>query len=241
MGINSSLDTLVAFALRPQDAGVAGEQDMLGYIFRSNKLADPPMPELPEVETTRRGVAPHVERHKVTGVRVYDRRLRWPVPRDLPLRLVGRTVDRLDRRSKYLLFRMGADTLIMHFGMTGSLRAFTQPPPRQAHDHIDLEFDNGIVLRYHDPRRFGAMLWSRGAAGTHPLLAALGPEPFTPEFDEHYLYLATRTRSAAIKLATSGFLLLQRQACSSREERRDRIGSLRRNRSISSASDWAEA
>ena len=89
------------------------------------------MPELPEVETTRRGVAPHVERQKVTAVRLYDRRLRWPVPRDLPRRLIGRTVDRVDRRSKYLLFRFGGDTLIVHMGMTGSLaittmRAFTE-------------------------------------------------------------------------------------------------------------------
>ena len=86
------------------------------------------MPELPEVETTRRGVAPHVERQKVTAVRIYDRRLRWPVPRDLPRRLVGRVVDRLDRRSKYLLFRLGADTLIVHFGMTGSLRVYGVAP-----------------------------------------------------------------------------------------------------------------
>ncbi len=86
------------------------------------------MPELPEVETTRRGVAPHVERQKVTAVRIYDRRLRWPVPRDLPRRLVGRVVDRVDRRSKYLLFRLGRDTLIVHFGMTGSLRVYARRP-----------------------------------------------------------------------------------------------------------------
>ena len=122
------------------------------------------MPELPEVETTRRGVAPHVERQKVTAVRIYDRRLRWPVPRDLPRRLVGRVVDRVDRRSKYLLFRLGPDTLIVHFGMTGSLRAYGVAPARRTHDHVDLEFGNGIVLRYHDPRRFGAMLWSPAGA-----------------------------------------------------------------------------
>jgi formamidopyrimidine-DNA glycosylase len=159
------------------------------------------MPELPEVETTRRGVAPHVERQKVTAVRIYDRRLRWPVPRDLPRRLVGRVVDRVDRRSKYLLFRLGADTLIMHMGMTGSLRVFTALPPRQPHDHVDLEFGNGVVLRYRDPRRFGAMLWSPGSAPQHPLLAALGVEPFASEFDGDYLYRATRGRRAAIKLA----------------------------------------
>jgi formamidopyrimidine-DNA glycosylase len=158
------------------------------------------MPELPEVETTRRGVAPHVERQKVTAVRIYDHRLRWPVPRDLPRRLVGRKVDRLDRRSKYLLFRIGADTLLVHMGMTGSLRVFTDPPPKETHDHVDLEFANGVVLRYRDPRRFGAMLWSPGEAGDHRLLARLGVEPFAPEFDAAYLHRALRGRRAAIKL-----------------------------------------
>ena len=159
------------------------------------------MPELPEVETTRRGVAPYVERQKVTAVRIYDRRLRWPVPRELTRRLIGRVVDRIDRRSKYLLFRVGQDTLIVHLGMTGSLRVFSAPPPRQAHDHVDLEFESGIVLRYRDPRRFGAMLWAPASSREHPLLAGLGPEPFAPEFNAEYLYSATRRRRAAIKLA----------------------------------------
>jgi len=160
-----------------------------------------PVPELPEVETTRQGVAPHVERQKVTAVRIYDRRLRWPVPRNLSRILTGRTVDRVERRSKYLLFRLGGDTLIVHLGMTGTLRVFTQPPPKQPHDHIDLEFASGVVLRYRDPRRFGAMLWSPASSREHPLLAALGPEPFAPEFNADYLYRATRKRRAAIKLA----------------------------------------
>ena len=159
------------------------------------------MPELPEVETTRRGVAPYVERQKVTAVRIYDHRLRWPVPRELRRRLVGRTVDRVDRRSKYLLFRIGRGTLIVHLGMTGSLRVFSTAPPRQAHDHVDLEFESGIVLRYRDPRRFGAMLWSPASSHEHPLLAGLGPEPFAAAFDADYLYRATRRRRAAIKLA----------------------------------------
>jgi formamidopyrimidine-DNA glycosylase len=158
------------------------------------------MPELPEVETTRRGVAPHVERQKVTAVRIYDHRLRWPVPRDLPRRLVGKRVDRVDRRSKYLLFRIGADTLLVHLGMTGSLRVFTRAPPKEAHDHVDLEFGNGVVLRYRDPRRFGAMLWSPGEAGNHRLLARLGLEPFAPEFDGEFLHRAMRGRRTAIKL-----------------------------------------
>jgi formamidopyrimidine-DNA glycosylase len=157
------------------------------------------MPELPEVETTRRGIAPYVERQKVTAVRLYDRRLRWPVPEDLARRLVGRVVDRVERRSKYLLFRLDADTLLVHLGMTGSLRVYKDTPPRRLHDHVDLEFGNGVVLRYHDPRRFGAVLWSPGAV--HPLLAGLGPEPLGADFDPDHLFRATRKRKAAIKLA----------------------------------------
>ena len=159
------------------------------------------MPELPEVETTRRGLAPYVERQKVTAVRLYDRRLRWVVPQDLPKYLIGRTIDRIDRRSKYLLFRLGPDTLIVHLGMTGSLRVHRDRPPKGVHDHIDIEFDNGVVLRYHDPRRFGAVLWSPHSDHVHPLLSKLGPEPFSAEFDADYLHRATRKRGAAIKLA----------------------------------------
>jgi formamidopyrimidine-DNA glycosylase len=158
------------------------------------------MPELPEVETTRRGISPYVEGQKVTTVRLYDRRLRWPVPEDLPKRLIGRVVDRVDRRSKYLLFRLGLDTLLIHLGMTGSLRVYRDLPPKRIHDHVDIGFGNGVVLRYHDPRRFGAVLWSPGA-GHHPLLAGLGPEPLGPEFDPDHLFRATRNRRAAIKLA----------------------------------------
>ncbi|MEP7274894.1 MAG: bifunctional DNA-formamidopyrimidine glycosylase/DNA-(apurinic or apyrimidinic site) lyase [Betaproteobacteria bacterium] len=159
------------------------------------------MPELPEVETTRRGVAPHVVGHKVIGLRVYDRRLRWPVPSDLASRLVGRTVERVDRRSKYLLFRLGPDTLLVHLGMTGSLRVHTLVPERRKHDHVDLMLDGGVTLRYHDPRRFGAILWVDGEGADHPLLRDLGPEPLDPGFDADYLWQATRGRRAAIKLA----------------------------------------
>jgi formamidopyrimidine-DNA glycosylase len=159
------------------------------------------MPELPEVETTRRGVAPHVEGRRIAALHVYDSRLRWPVPSDLAHRLVGRGIDRIDRRSKYLLFRIGPDTLLVHLGMTGSLRVFKRPPARRPHDHIDLVLDDGTVLRYNDPRRFGAMLWVPAPAEAHPLLAHLGPEPFDPAFDAVYLWQTLRRRTAAIKLA----------------------------------------
>ena len=159
------------------------------------------MPELPEVETTRRGIHPLAIGRRVVATKVYDRRLRWPVPAGLERKLTGRTIDALDRRSKYLLFRVGRDTLLIHLGMTGSLRAFDTAPPRAAHDHFDIVLDSGVTLRYRDPRRFGALLWLRPPAEAHPLLASLGPEPFDPACDVEYLWDATRRRGAAIKLA----------------------------------------
>jgi formamidopyrimidine-DNA glycosylase len=159
------------------------------------------MPELPEVETTRRGVAAHAIGRRVAAVHVYDGRLRWPVPRALASELAGRTIDAIERRSKYLLFAAGDATLIVHLGMTGSLRVCRDAPPRKPHDHVDIVLDDGSRLRYHDPRRFGAMLWVRGEPRLHPLLASLGPEPLTPAFDAGDLYRRTRGRRVAIKLA----------------------------------------
>ena len=159
-----------------------------------------PMPELPEVETTRRGVAPRVVGRRIASVNVYDPRLRWPVPPDLASHLIGKTIAALDRRSKYLLFRIGEGTLLVHLGMTGSLRVHTTAISRVLHDHVDIGLEDGTVLRYHDPRRFGAMLWLPGPALAHPLLRSLGPEPFDAAFDAGYFWRATRSRTAAIKL-----------------------------------------
>ena len=159
------------------------------------------LPELPEVETTRRGIAPHVVGKKIVRVTVYDSRLRWPVPEGLPRKVQGLTIEAIERRSKYLLFRVGRDTLVFHFGMTGSLRVYKRAPARRPHDHVDVLLDDGTLLRYHDPRRFGAMLLVKGSAADHPLLAHLGPEPFDPAFDVRYLWQALRSRTAAIKLA----------------------------------------
>jgi formamidopyrimidine-DNA glycosylase len=158
------------------------------------------MPELPEVETTRRGIAPHVVGRRVVRIDVYDPRLRWPVPSDLDARMRGRTIDRVDRRSKYLLFHAGPAALLVHLGMTGTLRVWRHAPPRAAHDHVDIVLDDGTLLRYRDPRRFGAMLWIASSTDGHPLLDALGPEPFDAAFDAHYLWRTTRARRAAIKL-----------------------------------------
>ena len=160
------------------------------------------MPELPEVETTRRGVAPHVIGRRVVRVDVYDRRLRWPVPGELAKRLEGALIDRVDRRSKYLLFHVGDGALLVHLGMTGSAsRSGVSRHRAPLHDHVDIMLDDGAVLRYRDPRRFGAMLWIASTANGHPLLDALGPEPFDPAFDADYLWRVTRKRRAAIKLA----------------------------------------
>ncbi|HEY8243654.1 MAG: bifunctional DNA-formamidopyrimidine glycosylase/DNA-(apurinic or apyrimidinic site) lyase [Vicinamibacteria bacterium] len=163
------------------------------------------MPELPEVETTRRGVAPALGGKRVVAVHVYDRRLRWPVPAGLEQALEGRSLVGVDRRSKYLLFRLagprGTDTLLVHLGMTGSLRVYKRAPARKPHDHVDIVFDGRLTLRYRDPRRFGTMLWIEGDAASHPLIAPLGAEPFSPAFDADLLHRGTRGRRVAIKLA----------------------------------------
>jgi formamidopyrimidine-DNA glycosylase len=157
------------------------------------------MPELPEVETTRRGLLSVVLGRRITAMTIYDRRLRWPVPRDLPDGVLGARVVALDRRSKYLLLGLDRGTLIVHFGMTGSLTAWQRAPARRAHDHVDWRLDDGTTLRYHDPRRFGAVLWTTEPPGRHPLLRDLGPEPLEPGFDGERLWRAARGRDVAIK------------------------------------------
>jgi formamidopyrimidine-DNA glycosylase len=160
------------------------------------------MPELPEVEVTRRALAPHVEGHSVRKVAVRERRLRWPVTPGLARLLVGQPVRALDRRGKYLLWRFEHGTLISHLGMSGSWRVHVESPPAPGvHDHVDVAVE-GALLRLTDPRRFGALLWhaaARGAVEAHPLLAHLGIEPFDPRFDGQWLYRGTRGRAAAIK------------------------------------------
>lgn len=156
------------------------------------------MPELPEVETTRRGIAPHVVGQPVTDVRVRQRQLRWPVPARLKPRLEGRTIDAVDRRAKYLLLRTGAGTLIIHLGMSGSLRLDPISRTPGKHDHWDIELATGRVLRFTDPRRFGSLHLTRDPE-RHPLLANLGPEPLDENTDGDYLYRASRGRRVAVK------------------------------------------
>lgn len=163
------------------------------------------MPELPEVETTRRGLEPHLVGATVTKVVIRHPQLRWPIPHELPELLRGRAILSLRRRAKYLLVEFGHGTLILHLGMSGSLRIQTVGTPAEKHDHFDLVLSNGTLMRLRDPRRFGAVLWHEGDIAQHPLLAALGPEPLAmfaaPEqgFDAAYLYGATRGRRVSIK------------------------------------------
>ena len=156
------------------------------------------MPELPEVETTRRGVEPHCQGRTVAGVTVREPRLRWPVPDALGVALQGQVITAVERRGKYLLFRTASGSLLVHLGMSGSLRMVAPADPPGRHDHIDLLLDGGICLRYHDPRRFGCFLWL-APGEVHPLLANLGPEPLSAGFDGQLLYRRSRGRKGPIK------------------------------------------
>lgn len=157
------------------------------------------MPELPEVETVRRGITPHIEGAKVKAVVIRHPTLRWPIPRELPQLLTGKKVQRIERRAKYLLLHFSNGVLILHLGMSGTLRVIDADTPVAKHDHFDLVMSNGQVLRLNDPRRFGAVLWSDEPIKQHPLIAALGPEPLDHQFDGDYLFNASRKRSIAIK------------------------------------------
>jgi formamidopyrimidine-DNA glycosylase len=157
------------------------------------------VPELPEVETTRRGLADHLVGKCVETVVVRNRNLRWPIPRGLAKNIRGRTVLAVERRGKYLLMHCSNGCLIVHLGMSGSLRLLPRESPAGKHDHFDLVLASGMVARLTDPRRFGAVLWESGDPFDHPLLADLAPEPLGPGFDAAWLHAHTRSRSAAIK------------------------------------------
>ena len=157
------------------------------------------MPELPEVETTRRGVLPHVVGRRIAAVLVRERRLRWPVPYDIDASIRGQRIVAVQRRAKYLLFLTERGTLLVHLGMSGSLRVLPGEAEPRLHDHVDVVLDGGSRLRYCDPRRFGCILWTVGPPENHPLLRNLGPEPFDPEFSGTYLYRLSRGRRVAVK------------------------------------------
>ena len=156
------------------------------------------MPELPEVETTRRGIEPFLIGQRVRRVVVRERRLRWPIPEDLDVRLSGQRIERVERRAKYLLISAECGTLIAHLGMSGSLRLVQADTPPLKHEHVDIELESGLALRYTDPRRFGALLWSDDPLN-HALLSKLGPEPLSELFDGQRLFELSRGKNMAIK------------------------------------------
>ena len=156
------------------------------------------MPELPEVEVTRRGLAPHLAGRVISAVEVRQPRLRWPVPPAVR-RLAGLKVRGVHRRGKYLLVDLGDGHLILHLGMSGSLRVLPPGTPAEKHDHFDLVLGDRL-LRLRDPRRFGAVLWTRQEVHAHPLIANLGVEPLSRMLDAARLYALTRAHRAAIKL-----------------------------------------
>jgi formamidopyrimidine-DNA glycosylase len=157
------------------------------------------MPELPEVETTRRGLLPHVVGRRIRSVVVRNPNLRWPVPRDLARRLEGEEVVGLRRRGKYLVFDCRHGHLLVHLGMSGRLTLVAEESPPRVHDHVDLRFEGTRSLRLTDPRRFGAMLWIAGKAEDHVLLRGLGLEPLEPAFDGKALHERARGRRVAVK------------------------------------------
>ncbi|MDQ3039853.1 MAG: bifunctional DNA-formamidopyrimidine glycosylase/DNA-(apurinic or apyrimidinic site) lyase [Pseudomonadota bacterium] len=173
------------------------------------------MPELPEVETTRRGLAPHVEGRRVTGVTLRRPDLRWPIAPEIRAVLPGQRIEAVRRRAKYLLFDTQAGSALLHLGMSGSLRVLPAATVAGTHDHVDIGLESGAldpgktgtqrVLRFNDPRRFGCLLW-QAPGETHPLLRGLGPEPLSEAFDGNYLFARSRGRSAPVK----SFLMDQR-------------------------------
>jgi formamidopyrimidine-DNA glycosylase len=157
------------------------------------------VPELPEVETTRRGLEPHVRGRRIAALKLYERRLRWPVAARLGATVAGQRIRGIGRRGKYLLLELESGTLLLHLGMSGNLRALPASAPRLPHDHFDLVLDSGVALRFNDPRRFGSLLYVRGDPLAHPLLAHLGPEPLSRAFDTACLWKVTRGRRVAVK------------------------------------------
>lgn len=157
------------------------------------------MPELPEVETTRRGITPHIKNNTISNIIVRNRSLRWPIPTGLKTKLKDQVIRSVSRRAKYLLITTDKGTLILHLGMSGSLRILPIDEAVDKHDHFEIQFIDGSCLRLRDPRRFGAVLWTRDNPGDHKLLASLGPEPLDKAFNAELLYEKSRKRKTTIK------------------------------------------
>lgn len=157
------------------------------------------LPELPEVETTCRGIEPHLVGIRVLKIIIRQPKLRWPISQDLADELPGEIISSIERRGKYLIFHSRLGSLISHLGMSGSFRILLNNATPEKHDHVDFILENGKTLRYNDPRRFGCMLWEKGDAHQHPLLKPLGPEPLTAEFNEDILFKKSRNKKTSVK------------------------------------------
>ncbi|MDH5394440.1 MAG: bifunctional DNA-formamidopyrimidine glycosylase/DNA-(apurinic or apyrimidinic site) lyase [Gammaproteobacteria bacterium] len=157
------------------------------------------MPELPEVETTLRGITPHIRGELITDVIIRNKNLRWPVPAAIKKQLPGQRLNSLQRRGKYLLLFTDSGTAILHLGMSGSLRINSLGIVAEKHDHVDIVFKNGKVLRFRDPRRFGCLLWTTKPVAQHKLISVMGPEPLSADFTGEYLYARSRSRRSHVK------------------------------------------
>lgn len=157
------------------------------------------MPELPEVETTRKGIEPYLSGTRILATEIRERRLRWPIPDHLEQQINRKTVKAVNRRGKYLLLKIGGGYLLVHLGMSGSLRVARSGDALLKHDHVIFKLSNDLTLRFNDPRRFGCILWVEGDPFQHSLLRHLGPEPLSDELTGSYLYTHARGRKVAVK------------------------------------------
>lgn len=157
------------------------------------------MPELPEVETTVRGIENHLIGKTIKKVILRTDKLRWPIPKILIKQLKNQSINSVERRAKYIFINTNNGTIIIHLGMTGSLRVIDTKTPVQKHEHVDIKLNNGKVLRYKDARKFGCVLWTDNDPHQHELITRLGPEPLSKDFNADYLFTSTRGRTSAIK------------------------------------------
>lgn len=157
------------------------------------------MPELPEVETSRRGISPYIKDQRIAAIHVLNANLRWPVPVVELQSLTGEMINCIERRGKYIKLICESGYILVHLGMSGSLRVLMQPELLKKHDHVELIMENGIILRFNDPRRFGCWLFQPGKMAEHSLLASLGPEPLENEFDGEYLFSKSRSKTQVVK------------------------------------------
>lgn len=157
------------------------------------------MPELPEVETTKAGITPVALNQTISEIIIRAPKLRWPIPKNIAKQLPGQVVRSIERRAKYILVSFDNGTLIIHLGMSGRLRILTESTPPQKHDHVDICFANGTILRYTDPRRFGCILWTTDSPFEHKLLIDLGPEPLTSAFTGKHLLQTAKNKKIPVK------------------------------------------